>query len=80
MDSYQLQEEPIAIDSLVQNYKMAINLIKKNNGSVQEGNDIYQEALISFWIKASDPQFTLTCKISSFIYTICLLIKDIPIC
>lgn len=53
-------------------YRMMIKLVISNNGSEQEGKDIYQEALIVFWQKAISGNFTLTSKISTYLYSICL--------
>lgn len=53
-------------------YRMMIKLVISNNGSEQEGKDIYQEALIVFWQKAVSGNFTLTSKISTYLYSICL--------
>jgi RNA polymerase sigma factor (sigma-70 family) len=53
-------------------YRMMIKLVISNNGSEQEGKDIYQEALIVFWQKAMSGNFTLTSKISTYLYSICL--------
>jgi RNA polymerase sigma factor (sigma-70 family) len=53
-------------------YRMMIKLVISNNGSEQEGKDIYQEALIVFWQKAVSGKFTLTSKISTYLYSICL--------
>jgi DNA-directed RNA polymerase specialized sigma24 family protein len=43
-----------ALDFLYKkNYKMMVNMIIKNNGTEDEAKDIYQEALLAFWIKAA---------------------------
>jgi RNA polymerase sigma factor (sigma-70 family) len=55
-----------------QNYRMMIKLIVKNNGSEEEAKDIYQESLIVLWQKIRDPNFILTSKISTYLYSICL--------
>ncbi|MCS6820465.1 MAG: sigma-70 family RNA polymerase sigma factor [Microscillaceae bacterium] len=53
------------------NYRMMVRLITKNSGNEEEAKDIFQEALIIFWQKATKPDFVLTAKISTFIYSIC---------
>src|SRR5436190_13088154 len=61
-----------ALDYLYKkNYRMMIKMIIKNNGSEEEGKDIYQEALIVLWQKAMTEDFILTSKISTFLYSIC---------
>ncbi len=61
-----------ALDYLYKkHYKMLTNLIMKNNGTPDEAKDIYQEALIVFWEKASSGELILTSKISTYLYSIC---------
>ena len=44
----------------------------KNNGTLDEAKDVYQEALVVFWQKAASGKLVLTSKISTFLYSICL--------
>lgn len=55
-----------------QHYRMMVKLIIKNSGSEEEAKDIYQESLIVLWQKAHDPNFVLSSKISTYLYSICL--------
>lgn len=52
-------------------YPMVVNLICSNSGTEQEAKDVYQEAVIAFYEKAQEPQFTLTCKIKTYLYAVC---------
>lgn len=62
-----------ALDYLYKKYyRMMTNLVIKNSGSEDEAKDIFQEALIVFWRKATSGNLVLTSKISTFIYSICL--------
>src|SRR5699024_682949 len=62
-----------ALDYLYKKYyRMMVKLVISNNGSEEEAKDIYQEALIVFWQKAASGNFTLTSKISTYLYSICL--------
>jgi len=62
-----------ALDYLYKkNYKMIVNLITKNSGTEDEAKDIFQEALIVFWQKVIKKELTLTSKISTYLYSICL--------
>ncbi len=54
------------------NYKMMVNLIIKNNGTEEEAKDIYQESLIVLWQKINNPEFVLTSKISTYLYSVCM--------
>jgi len=61
-----------ALDFLYKkNYKMMINMIIKNNGTEEEAKDVYQEALLAFWLKAASGKLEMTSKISTYIYSIC---------
>ena len=51
---------------------MMVKLVISNNGSEEEAKDVYQEAFIVFWQKAVGGNFTLTSKISTYLYSICL--------
>ncbi len=51
---------------------MMVKLVVSNNGSEEEAKDIYQDALIVLWQKAIGGNFTLTSKISTYLYSICL--------
>jgi len=53
-------------------YRMMTKLVITNSGTEQEAKDIYQDALIVFWQKATSGNLTLTSKISTYIYSICL--------
>jgi RNA polymerase sigma factor (sigma-70 family) len=61
-----------ALDYLYRkNYKMMVNMIMKNNGTEDEAKDIYQEALIVIWQKGQNPEFVLSSKLSTFLYSVC---------
>lgn len=45
--------------------------VLKNNGTVADANDLFQEALISLHTSAHREDFTLTCPISALLFTIC---------
>jgi RNA polymerase sigma factor (sigma-70 family) len=53
------------------NYPMIVNLICSNSGTEQEAKDIYQEAVIAFYEKLQEPDFTLTCRIKTYLYAVC---------
>ena len=52
-------------------YRMILHLVTKNSGNEVEAQDIFQDALILFWEKAQKPDFVLTAKITTFLYSIC---------
>ena len=52
-------------------YRMMTKLVITNSGTEEEARDVYQEALIVFWQKATSGNLILTSKISTYIYSIC---------
>lgn len=53
-------------------YRMMTKLVLSNSGTEEEAKDVYQEALLAFWQKASSGKLVLTSKISTYLYSICL--------
>lgn len=61
-----------ALEYLYQKYyRMMTKLVITNSGTEEEARDIYQEALIVFWQKATSGNLVLTSKMSTYIYSIC---------
>lgn len=52
-------------------YRMMTKLVITNSGTEEEARDVYQEALIVFWQKATSGNLVLTSKMSTYIYSIC---------
>jgi RNA polymerase sigma factor (sigma-70 family) len=52
-------------------YPMVRSLILSNSGSESEAKDVYQEAVIAFYERLQDHNFTLTCKIKTYLYAVC---------
>ena len=53
-------------------YRMMVRLVTSNSGTEQEAKDVYQEAVVVFWQKATSGNLVLTSKMSTYIYSICL--------
>ncbi|MCU0321331.1 MAG: RNA polymerase sigma factor [Chitinophagaceae bacterium] len=53
------------------NFNMVQNYILNNNGTYDEARDIFQEAMIALYEKAQSESFVLTCKINTYVYSIC---------
>ena len=55
-------------------YEMANKMIKKmvlnNSGTETEAEDIVQETVIVFWKKVTEDNLILSCKISSYLYSV----------
>ncbi len=54
-----------------ENFSVVLVFITNNNGSLDEAKDIFQEAMIALYEKAQSESFVLTCKIQTYIYSIC---------
>ena len=63
-----------AMKSLYAYLPVVKKFVLKNNGTRQEGEDIFQEGLVIFCNKAIKPDFVLTCSINTYLYSICKLI------
>lgn len=64
--------DEVALDYLYKkHYAMMTKMVLKNNGTMEEANDVYQEALIIFWQKAISGNLKITSKISTYLYSIC---------
>lgn len=53
-------------------YKYAVSVLSKKGASVDEINDIYQDAMIVIFNKISSPEFILSSKLSTYLYSILL--------
>jgi len=61
-----------ALELLYQKYyRMMTKLVITNSGTEEEARDVYQDALIVFWQKATAGNLILTSKMSTYIYSIC---------
>jgi len=54
-----------------QNYNMVQSFILNNNGSYDDARDIFQEAMIALYEKTKSESFFLTCKINTYVYSVC---------
>ena len=52
-------------------WSMILQMVKTNNGSEEEAKDLYQEGMLDFLEKLWSGKLVLTCKIKTFIYSIC---------
>ncbi len=49
-------------------YEMTKQLVLKNNGTLEDAKDVFQEVIIAFYHKAKQEDFELSCKVSTFLY------------
>jgi len=54
-----------------QNFNMVQSFVLNNSGSYDEARDIFQEAMIALYEKTKSESFVLTCKINTYVYSIC---------
>ena len=60
-----------AIQKLYAYYPVIRKMVLRNNGSKQDAEDVYQEALIVFCKNAVDGQFELKSSINTYLYSVC---------
>ncbi len=53
------------------NFNMIQSFVVNNNGSYDDARDVFQEAMIALYEKAQGESFVLTCKLNTYIYSIC---------
>jgi len=51
-------------------FPMIRRLVMANSGSEHEAKDIYQDAIIAFYERCQQPDFQLSCKISTYLYAV----------
>jgi RNA polymerase sigma factor (sigma-70 family) len=65
------------LDALYSFFPAARKMILSNGGTKQDAEDIFQEALIVFCRRIKDPNFLLTSKPSTYLFSVCrFLWKD----
>lgn len=60
------------LDELYQRFSGKIKwMVLQNNGTEADAGDVFQDALLSIYRKASAGNFVLTCPFEAFLFTIC---------
>lgn len=49
---------------------MILNLVMTNSGTEPEAKDVYQEVIIAFYERLQQKDFSLTCKIKTYLYAV----------
>jgi len=66
------QRDDEAVRFIYEEYwPMILNFVLINSGTEADAKDLYQEAMIDFMEKVWGGKLVLTCKIKTFIYSIC---------
>jgi DNA-directed RNA polymerase specialized sigma24 family protein len=50
---------------------MMTRVVTSQGGNEDEAKDIFQDALIVFWQKATNSDFILSSKLSTYLYSVC---------
>jgi RNA polymerase sigma factor (sigma-70 family) len=67
-----LRNDTIVLQFIFKNFYSNINFfIKKNNGSDEDANDIFQEAIIVMYRKLKANEVVLDCTFDTYLYSIC---------
>ena len=53
------------------NFSMVQSFVLNNSGSYDDARDIFQEAMIVLYENAKNESFVLTCKITTYVYSVC---------
>jgi len=53
-----------------ENYKLIQALVINNNGNVEDAKDIFQEAMLVLYQKSQLADFSLTCQIQTYLYSV----------
>lgn len=65
------KEHHAAVGKLYEHFPKIRSLIRLKGGSAHDASDMFQESLIIFYKKASDPAFQLTSGIGTYLYSVC---------
>lgn len=66
----QLGDEKVLRQIYRQHYPVIVQMVINNGGSLQEAKDVYQDTLIVFHEKVSEPGFDLNCRIKTYLYSV----------
>jgi RNA polymerase sigma factor (sigma-70 family) len=66
------QKQPEAISKLYQHfYKMVQVYVQKHGGNEEDAQDVFQDGLIILFEKSKQAEFVLTCKVSTYLFSVC---------
>jgi RNA polymerase sigma factor (sigma-70 family) len=54
-----------------ENFSLVQKFVLNNNGSYDDARDIFQEAMMVLYEKTQQSDFSLTCKLKTYVYSIC---------
>ena len=65
------KEHHTAVGKLYEHFPKIRSLIRMKGGNADDASDVFQESLIIFCKKTSDPSFKLTSGIGTYLYSVC---------
>jgi RNA polymerase sigma factor (sigma-70 family) len=71
LERLQKGDQEVLIELYHANYNMVRNYVVKNNGVVEDAEDLLQDALVVLWQNVRKPGFELTSKISTYMMAVC---------
>jgi RNA polymerase sigma factor (sigma-70 family) len=71
LERLQAGDQETLVELYHANFAMVRNYVVKNNGVVEDAEDLLQDALVVLWQNARKPGFELTSKISTYIMAVC---------
>lgn len=71
LERLQQGDQEVLVDLYHANFGMVRNHVLKNNGAVEDAEDLLQESLVVLWQNVRKPGFELTSKISTYIMAVC---------
>jgi RNA polymerase sigma factor (sigma-70 family) len=54
-----------------ENYSIVQAFVIQNSGTYDDARDIFQEAMVVLYEKSKKPEFSLTCQIRTYLYSVC---------
>jgi RNA polymerase sigma factor (sigma-70 family) len=61
----------LALNALYRNFPAIRRMIRARGGTYSDTEDIFQEALLILLKRAAQPEFQLTAKLSTYLYSVC---------
>lgn len=71
LERLQSGDQEVLVGLYHANFGMVRNYVAKNNGVVEDAEDLLQDALVVLWQNVRKPGFELTSKISTYIMAVC---------
>jgi RNA polymerase sigma factor (sigma-70 family) len=71
LERLKLGDQETLVELYHANFNMVRNHVLKNNGVVEDAEDLLQDSLIVLWQNVRKPGFELTSKISTYVMAVC---------